>query len=221
MDLKKWFSIRFVLMVFNTAIVCILFIVLYVRKDATILTHTFAAIPSRFINFQEIDEFLASFKSSGNARIKLKNIDIVGFEQRYTFEITYYHKDDEGLSDELKKEFLQYFKNRLLSKESYKSQKFSKVKIDLINRKITFVDWNGEKLKIPSSITLTSYSSSSDGLKIANGSTFEASELIELGENVSISIAGKKDPDAFEKDVLLLSIGYSEKYMFFEVLAIR
>ena len=221
MVLKKLFSVRFVLMVFNTAIVCILFIVLYVRRDATVLTHTFSAIPSRYINFQEIDEFLKNFKQSSNARIRLKNLEVIGYEQRYSFEITYYHKDDENLSEEVKKEFTYYFRDRLLSKENYKNQKFSKVKIDLKNRKITFVDWNGVALKIPSSILLTSYSFSSDGLKIANAMKFEECELIELGENVSVSIAGKKDAHNFEMDVSLLSIGFGEKFQFFEILDIR
>lgn len=208
-------------MIFNTAIVCILFIILYVRKDSTILTHTFSAIPIKFINFQEIDEFLEAFSVPSNARIKLKNIEVVGYEQRYTFEITYYKKADEGLSETVKKEFYSYFNKRILSKENYKAQKFSKVNIDLKNRKITFVEWNGEKIKIPSLIELTSYSFSLDGLKLANGTFFEESELIELGENVSISIAGKKNLDAFEKDVSLMSINFEEKFMFFEILTIR
>jgi len=221
MNWKKWFSARFILMIFNTAIVCILFMVLYVRKDSTILTHTFSAIPIKFINFQEIDEFLKSFGTPSNARIKLKYVDIIGYEQRYTFEITYYHKDDEGLSEEVKKEFLNYFRQRILSKENFKNQKFSKVKIDLKNKKITFAEWNGEKIQIPSSIAFTSYSFSLDNLRIANASASDESALTDLGENVSISIAGKKLPDSLESDLSLLSLKLGDQFLFFEILSIR
>lgn len=221
MNWKKWFSARFILMIFNTAIVCILFMVLYVRKDSTILTHTFSAIPIKFINFQEIDEFLKSFSTPSNARIKLKYVDIIGYEQRYTFEITYYHKDDEGLSEEVKKEFLNYFRQRILTIDNFKNQKFSKVKIDLKNKKISFAEWNGEKIQIPSSIEFTSYSFSLDNLRIANASTSDESALIDLGANVSISIAGKKLPDSLESDLSLLSLKLGDQFLFFEILSIR
>lgn len=220
--MKKFFNKQFLFISINTASVCILFLVLYLRKDSVEFTQTLSYLVSTPINDLEVYDFLKNLEKPNRVKIRLKDNVQMGNQQKIILEIIFYDKkSDDAFIEKLKNEFKFYFQLKLVTKDTLTEKKLPQVIYDAEAAVFIVQNSNGSQAKTPAFITLTSTSVTSEGLKVFNSSKIENSEMVVITDKLRILTHPKKSKYSIEKDINLLSIKLGEQYLYFEILEIQ
>lgn len=206
----------------NTASVCILFLVIYLRKDSVEFTQTLSYLVSTPINDLEVYDFLKNLEKPNRVKVRLKDNVLMGNQQKFLIEIIFYDKkSDDAFIEKLKNEFKFYFQLKLVTKDTLTEKKLPQVIYDADAAVFIVQNSNGSQAKTPAFITLTSTSVTSEGIKVFNSFKIENSEMVDITDKLRILTHPKKSKYSIEKDINLLSIKIGEQYLYFEVLEIK
>lgn len=222
MFLRKIFSNRFLLIMANTASICILFMIYYTRKDSVVLTRTFSYMVISPISEVEIADFLENFETPKKVVIKLKDTRVLSYQQKFVFELKFYDvKSDDELVDKFLKEFEFFFQIKLITKNLLKEKKFPQVIFDTRSSTFHIVKSNDYNQRVPTIVSLKSTSASADGIKVFNAYKEDKSEMLQISDGMRIFVIGKKNKEDLDKGISLLSINFEDKFVFFEVINIK
>ena len=217
MKLKSLINKQFIVITLYTASACILFLILYARKNSTILTRTLSCIVMNPINGQEINEFLDAYEKPRKVEVRLKNIEMISYEERVSIDIIFFSTVDDEFVEKLKSDFEKFFQNKIITKSLLKLKKLPQACYDATAGVFVIKNTNEVKQKIPIFISLSSISVTSEGLKVFNASKRENSDMAEVSSNLRILILGFHDKHNAGKDISLLAIKDDSNFIFIEL----